>query len=166
MASDFERSFPGASALATECVLNLAFLSGRVEAYGQAVVRTAGVPSLAAFNVLTILDGDAEPLPPSTIAERMILRRSTMVEIVRSLERRRLIRRFPHPQDGRMVLLEITAEGRERVSALRPQLHEAERRWMRSLSESEQRSLLRALAKIQANAPDADSASAGGRRPQ
>ena len=162
MDSDFERSFPGASALASECVLNLAFLSGRIETYGQAVVRAAGVPSLAAFNVLTILDGATQPLPPSTIAERMILRRSTMVEIVRSLERRRLIRRFPHPQDRRMVLLEITADGRDRVSALRPQLHQAERWWMRSLSEAEQRSLLRALAKIQANAPGANSASAGG----
>ena len=51
---------------------------------------------------------------------------------------------------------------RQRIEKAERQLHEAERRWMRSLSESEQRSLLRALAKIQANAPDADSASADG----
>src|SRR5438552_18384450 len=83
---EFEAEWPGASALATECLLNLAFLAGRIDAYGHALVRAHGVSSIAAFNVLTILRGAGAPLPPSTIAERMIVTRGTMTVILDSLE--------------------------------------------------------------------------------
>jgi DNA-binding MarR family transcriptional regulator len=148
----FEDAWPGASALATECVLNLGFLNQQMEAFGQSVVRRRGIPSVAAFNVLTILHGAGESLPPSAIAERMIVSRPTMTGILGTLERRGLIRRLPHGKDRRMTLVEITAEGRSRVDQLLPELHQAEKRWIGCLTEGEQLSLLGMLAKLQANA--------------
>ena len=148
----FEEEWPGASALATECVLNLTFLHERMVAFAEALIRRQGLPSLAAFNVLTVVQGAGEPLPPSTIAERMIVSRPTMTGILATLERRGLVRRLPHGGDRRMSLVEVTPEGRSRLARLRPELHEAEQRWMGCLSEAEQRALLRTLAKLQANA--------------
>ena len=149
----FEASWPGALALATECVLNLHALAERMDAFGRSLVHRHGVPSIAAFNVLTILRGAASPLPPSTIAARMIVTRPTMTGILRTLERRGLVQRTAHGYDGRMSLIEITAKGRSRVESILPELHEAERLWMACLSDEEQRSLLRMVARLQANAP-------------
>ncbi len=149
----FEAEWPGASALATECILNLTYLVERMEAYAQSLAHECGIPSLAAFNVLTIVHGAGEALPPSTIAERMIVTRQTMTGILDSLERRGLIQRMAHGTDRRMSLIAITPEGRARVEELRPRLHEAEKRWIDCLTEEEQRELLRMLGMLQANAP-------------
>ena len=148
----FEEEWPGASALATECILNLTFLNERMAAFAEALVRRHGIPSVAAFNVLTVVLGAGEPPPPSTIDGRMVVSRPTMTGILATLERRGLVRRLPHGGDRRMSLVEATPEGRARVARLRPELHQAERRWMACLSEAEQRALLRTLAKLQANA--------------
>jgi len=52
-----------------------------------------------------------------------------------------------------MHLLEITAEGRTLVRRVRSLMHEGERQWMSVLTEEEQHTFLRLLAKLQANAP-------------
>jgi DNA-binding MarR family transcriptional regulator len=126
----------------------------QLETFGELLVHRAGIPSRTAFNILTILDGADEPLPPSMIAARMVVSRPTITGILGSLERRGLIRRLPHPEDQRMVLIAITAEGAARVAHLLPELHRIEKRWMGCLSEAEQRALLRMLAKLQTNAPE------------
>jgi DNA-binding MarR family transcriptional regulator len=148
-----EREWPGSSALATACVLNLANVAIRVMAYGLERVRAEGIPSVAAFNVLTILDGEGGPLSPSTIADRMILTRGTVTGVLDTLERRGLIRRTRHEADGRMRQVTITARGSATVAALLPVLHRAERAWMDALTVAQQRELLGLLAIIQARAP-------------
>jgi DNA-binding MarR family transcriptional regulator len=149
----FEETWPGASALATACILNLHVLAEQIGAYGEAVLQKYGIPSRAAFNVLTILAGDPDPLLPSIIAERMVVTRPTVTGVLHTLEGRGLIRRRPHPTDGRMALVEITDAGRACVEQIRPALHRAERRWLAALDEAEQRTLLDCVAKLQANTP-------------
>ncbi len=152
---DQEVEWPGSSALATACVLNLVNLSDRITAFGLAIVRAHGVPSIAAFNVLTILHGEGGALPPSTIADRMIVTRGTMTGVLGSLERRGLIRRQVHRGDGRMRPVRLTPRGRARVEAILPLLHRAERRWMDALDVAQQRRFLELMAILQAAAPAA-----------
>jgi DNA-binding MarR family transcriptional regulator len=151
----FEAGWPGADRRSTECVLNLAFLVSQMTTFGEVLVHRHDVPSVAAFNVLTILHGAGEPLPPSVIAGRMVVSRPTMTGIIRSLGQRGLIRTEPHPTDHRMQLVEITARGRDCVERLRPELHLAEKRWMDCLTPDEQEQLLRLIARLQANAQTA-----------
>jgi Transcriptional regulators len=150
----FEQQWPGASAAATSLVLNLTALVHRIEVWGLDLVRRRGISSIGAFNVLTILHGADGPLRPSVIAERMIVTRGTITAVLDTLEKRDLIRRRPHAQDGRMRLVEITASGRGLVAELLPQLHQAEQRWMAALSPPEQDALLRLVAKVQEGGPD------------
>ena len=153
LGTDFEAAWPGASTLATECALNLGLLSARFGIYVQTHVRRHGIPSLAAFNVLAILEGAGQALPPSAIADRIVITRGTLTGILDSLERRELIRRMPHGKDGRMRLVEITDAGRDRLRAARPALHRTERRWLDSLTPQQQRQLLEMLAVLQAHLP-------------
>jgi DNA-binding MarR family transcriptional regulator len=149
----FTQEWPHASALATECVLNIMALSEQLVGVGEALIRRQGIPSPAAFNVLVVLADAGQPLPPSEIAARMLLARPTITGILRSLERRGLVRRVPHPHDGRMQLLDATVEGRTRLDRVLPELHAIEKRWMGCLSVGEQRKFLRTLAQLQAGAP-------------
>lgn len=153
MEPGFEETWPGASALATECLLNLTFIGSRMGTLGESLVRGHGLPSLASFDALATIDREGRPLPPSTIAAQMIVSRPTVTGVVRSLERRGLVRRLPHPRDRRMHLLELTAEGRTLVRRVRVFMHQGERQWMSVLTEDEQHMLLRMLAKVQANTP-------------
>ena len=61
----FEKEWAGASRLATECLLNIAFLGSRLAVLGDGLVRTHGFPSLAAFDVVATVTRAGKPLPPS-----------------------------------------------------------------------------------------------------
>ena len=150
---EFETTYPGASRLATECVLNTGYIADRFGAYVEALVRRRGIPSMAAFNALEVVRGAGEPLPPSVIAERMVLSRGTMTSILDSLERRGLIRRVRHERDRRMRRVIVTDEGARRALAVLPELHAAEQRWLACLTPNQQRMLLRLVAILEAHLP-------------
>ena len=140
--------WPGADPVATELAVNLFVLAGRMQAASAALCAAHGLPSPAAFNVLTVLHGAGEPLPPSTLAARLLVQRPTMTGIIRTLAGHGLVRSAAHPSDGRMTTVELTDRGRAAVHRMRPELHALEREWMGCLSEPQKRALrgiLRAL---------------------
>ena len=89
----FADEFPDGSALATEVFLNLGVLSGGIRSAAEGLLRSHGITSMAAFNVLTVVGGDADPLQPSQIAERMMVTWATTSGLLDALERRGLIER-------------------------------------------------------------------------
>jgi DNA-binding MarR family transcriptional regulator len=145
----FEKEWPGSSALATECVLNLYVAMSRLEGLSEASVRAAGFPSLAAFNVLTVLDGAGVPLTPSVIADRIFVTRGTMTGVLRSLETRGLIKLARNPEDGRSRKVELAPGARAKVRRYLHRVHDAERRLMEGLTHERQKDLLDILARLQ-----------------
>jgi DNA-binding MarR family transcriptional regulator len=103
--------------------------------------------------VLAIVEGAGEALLPSVIAARMVMSRGTITEIVDTLERHGLVRRAVEGSDRRMRAVSVTAEGRSRLEAVRPELHRAERRLMQALSPAEQAQMLQFVAAVQAALP-------------
>src|SRR3954453_13872384 len=89
----FDDEFPSASRRATETFLNIGLLAGAVRAAVETMVTNEGLPSMAGFNVLSVLDGDGEPLRPSVIAQRMMVTRATITGLLDSLEARGLVAR-------------------------------------------------------------------------
>jgi DNA-binding MarR family transcriptional regulator len=102
----------------------------------------------AGFNVLMILDGSAEPLCPNEIGERRLVTRGTVTGVLDSLEQRGLLARRRHPEDRRMLLVELTAKGRRLVRDLLPEHRAAERRVLGALSDREVATLAKLLAKV------------------
>jgi DNA-binding MarR family transcriptional regulator len=153
---DFEDEYPGASALATECFANL-FLAGNLlmELHDRHT-RDKYQLSPSARQVLAVVEGAGEPLEPSVIASRVLITRGSMTSILDTLEKRGLIERVPHPDDRRRLLVEITREAQAIIDELLPSLHARERAVISSaLSTSEQRELLRLIAKVQQAALEA-----------
>jgi DNA-binding MarR family transcriptional regulator len=111
--------------------------------------------------ILAIVEGAGEPLEPSVIADRLLITTGSVTSLLDNLEKRGLIRRLPHPQDRRKLLIDITPSAQAIVDELLPSLHAREREVMSSaLSTDEQHELLELIAKVQHAAIQAQSAPA------
>ncbi len=158
---DFEREYPGASALATECFANLVHAGDLLVELHNRQSRTDYQLSPSAREVLAVVEGAGQPLEPSVIAQGLLVTTGTMTSVLDTLEKRRLVRRLPHPDDRRKLLVDITPAAQAIVDELLPAFHARERQVISTaLSTSEQRELLRLLAKVQHAAVQARSAPA------
>ena len=151
--ADFESEFEDASALATECFMNFGVVAGSVQAALGALLERHGVPSLGAFNVLTIVEGADGPVAPSVVAARMVVSRPTVTGLLDTLERRGLVERRAHRADGRMRTVVLTQKGRRLVRRLLPVVHRFERDVIGGLDRSQQESLLAILGSLQYHLP-------------
>ena len=147
---DFEVEYPGASALATECYANFWRAADLLmELHNQQTRDQYGL-SPSARQVLAVVEGAGTPLEPSVIAERLLTTTGSMTSLLDTLERRSLIRRLPHPEDRRKLLVEITPDAQRILDELLPSMHARERAVMSdAFTTSEQRQLLRFVAKLQ-----------------
>lgn len=142
---DFDREFPGASGPACEAVVNLIRTSNvALSQAAQQVFRRFGL-SAAAAQVLAIIEGAGKPLPPSAISEELFVTSASVTSLLDTLERRGLVRRNPHPQDRRMVLVDITDDARRLLDEVLPAIHAWETAAVEALDPREQAELTRLL---------------------
>jgi DNA-binding MarR family transcriptional regulator len=145
---DFEKEFPGSSAQATECFLNLGRVALSMLAELDRLLGGFGVPSYTSFNALTVLAGAGNPIPPSVVAERMVVTRPTLTGVLNTLERLGLVTRSSHHSDGRMRLVSLTDAGRDIVEQALPEVHRFEKELLSGLDRSQQSALLDSLSAI------------------
>lgn len=108
--------------------------------------RPVGELTLTQLSALTSLEL-AGALTPRELADIERVQPPTMTKIVAKLEERGLVRRTPHPTDGRQVILSTTESGREVFA----QFERARNEWLgHRLAEltSEERETLRQAAAI------------------
>lgn len=147
---DFEAEYPGASAQATECYANFWRTADLLMDLHNRQTRDTYGLSQSAREVLAVVEGAGEPLEPTVISERLLTTTGTMTSLLGTLERRSLIRRTPHPDDRRKVLVHLTPEAQGILDELLPSLHARERVVMAdAFTDKEQRQLLELLAKLQ-----------------
>jgi DNA-binding MarR family transcriptional regulator len=150
VAEDFEDEFPDASALATECYANLWRTAELLMGLHNRHTADQYGLSPSARGVLAVVEGAGQPLEPSVIAERLVVTTGSMTSLLDNLEKRGLVRRLPHPDDRRKLLIDITPEAQAIVDEFLPVLHARERDVVETaLTAGEQRNLLRYLAKLQ-----------------
>jgi DNA-binding MarR family transcriptional regulator len=146
--ADHERRHPGADKLATESVVNLIRAASLVEAELNHHFRRHGLTG-PGFNVLLILEGAGRPLTPHELGERLLVTRGTVTGLLDTLERQGLVRRSPHPEDRRMLLVEPTGRALEVLAAISGELFPAQAQMLSVLSVREKQTLVRLLGKLQ-----------------
>ena len=147
---DFEDEFPDARRAATLCAANLLRTANRLLSEIDRRRRTIADLSASAFEILAIVEGAGEPLPPHVIGDRLLVTSGTMTSLLDTLERRGLIRRVPHPSDRRKLLIDITDEARGIVGRMLPRVHGASRDAFATLSDTECETLVGLLERVQA----------------
>jgi DNA-binding MarR family transcriptional regulator len=96
-----------------------------------------------AFDVLATLRRSGEPfaLTPGELMRSAMVTSGAITQRLDRLESRGLVRRDPHPDDGRVVLVSLTPAGRELVDRVLPDHLATEERLIAGLT-PEQRSAL------------------------
>ncbi|MFT4081537.1 MAG: MarR family transcriptional regulator [Nocardioides sp.] len=105
----------------------------------------------AAFRLLFTL-WVTGPVDSKTAASTSGMSRPAVTALVRTLERDGLIQRLRDPNDGRSVVITLTAKGHRQMSETFRQHNERERNWMSALSGDERQALMSALTKLSAAA--------------
>ena len=146
---DFEEEFPGSSRSATTCAINLVRTSSLYLTEIDRARRVSGNLSATASQILAVIEGAEEPLPPHVIGERLLVTSGTMTSLLDTLERRGLIVRVAHPTDRRKLLIDITDEARRILDVMMPRIHAVSRDVFEPLSEEERANFVEYLARVQ-----------------
>jgi MarR family 2-MHQ and catechol resistance regulon transcriptional repressor len=147
MPDDFYDQTPDANVLATEAAMNTIRTADMLFDQIGRLLRPLDV-SAAGGLVLGILR-DHGPMSPSELGERLIVTRATVTGLLDSLERRGFVRRSANPSDRRSLLAEITPAGLTVLQDLRTIVHRSEKAWLGALSDSELRTYIELLHRIQ-----------------
>lgn len=161
--SDHARRYPGADRLATDCVVNLIRTEILVVAELDRCFRRHGLTG-PGFNVLMILRGAGEPLPPCEISDRRLVTRGTVTGLLDTLERQSLVTRAPHPEDRRMLLIELTDRARAVLDEVGAELFPAQAEMMSVLSARQKETFVALLGKLGAHLDARPQRSSGGPR--
>lgn len=96
--------------------------------------------------------GCGSPATPAELAEAAGVTRATMTGLVDTLERDGFVTRQPDPTDRRMMSVRLTARGEEFLHQFLPVHFKSIGAIMSTLSESERKTLVRLLGKVQLQA--------------
>jgi DNA-binding MarR family transcriptional regulator len=119
----------------------------------DAILRPHGL-TFARYEALVLLVFSSRgSLPLGKMGERLQVHPTSVTSIVRRLEAAGLVRRRPHPQDGRTVLAEITDAGRALVETATAALV-ADDFALGALDEDDLRALSSLLAPVRRDAGD------------
>jgi DNA-binding PadR family transcriptional regulator len=77
---------------------------------------------------------------------------ASATSVLDTLEKRGLLVRRPHPDDGRKLVIDLTDAGRAIIDQVLPGIHTLETRVMSVLTPAERAQLMRLLSKVQASA--------------
>lgn len=99
------------------------------------------------FGVLEILYKRG-PLPLKKISDEMMVTGANITCVVDNLEKENLVKRIPSKEDRRVIHAELTPQGKNKIDSIYPAYTKNIAEMFSSLSESEQKELLKLLSKI------------------
>jgi len=132
------------------CAAGLRQLGSLINSELDRSVRRQGFSS-AAFGVLQVLHESGGSAAPHQISDRLAVSRATVTGLLDGLERRRLVRRVRHPDDRRMLRVEMTDRARILLAEMLPEHNRAVGRIFAGLGALEQQQLVSLLNRLQAH---------------
>lgn len=106
--------------------------------------------------------GEGEPISASGIVERTAMDKVKVSRALASLQAKGLVRRAPHPVDGRLALISFTPRGRTVYERIVPLALETEREVLAGWSVAEERALRAGLLRLLARLAALERAQEGG----
>jgi DNA-binding MarR family transcriptional regulator len=146
---DLAVEYPEMDVSAIETVMHLLLASKQVSSNYTIFFNTHGL-SDGKFAVLAVLDErPRQSFAPSELADRIGVSRAAVTSIVDGLEASRLVERTDAPNDRRMQVIQLTAQGSALLEVMMPEHYSRTARLMSSLTEVERTVLRALLEKIQ-----------------
>ncbi len=127
------------------CGLLIKQIHDAVGRYANNALREKGL-TLAQVRVLMELGaGDGAPKPLKELERRFRVAQPTVLGVVRRLEAKGLVQGFTDPQDSRVKLVKLTAEGDKLRRTNIREIEQMEERLLGHMTEVEQKDFLRLL---------------------
>ena len=145
---EFAKRYPelDPSALKT-CVVLLRTGSDLLTAF-EAILGKHGL-SQGRFLILIVMNRTPnKAINPSTLAEKVGVKRATMTGLLDGLERKGLVKRLAHPEDRRKVSIRLTDTGRQILDEMLPNYYSRIAKLMVNLTEKERHKLISLLGKV------------------
>ena len=145
---EFAKRYPelDPSALKT-CVILLRTGSDLLTAF-ETILGKHGL-SQGPFLTLIVLNRTPnKAINPSTLAEKVGVKRATMTGLLDGLEEKELVKRLAHPEDRRKVSIRLTETGRQVLDEMLPDYYSRIAKLMVNLTENERQELELLLGKI------------------
>lgn len=117
--------------------------------------REYGITS-SQYNVLRILRGEGKPLPSLEIGDRLLQVVPAITGLVDRLEKQGLVSRERSTEDRRVVYVELTGKGTDLLNRMDEPTRELEHTLISHLSDRDQKTLIRILAKARAGLSSSD----------
>lgn len=160
-----ERSHPDCEPLTVQTVIWLyRSYSAAVSAQSEGLRPLDLSPS--AFNVLMALhNSPGHTLEPRELSERLLVTRPSVTGLLHTLQRKGLVTRRPHGQDGRRLRVLLTPAGLELLERYFPTHYAQQRELFGDLAPDELATLVTLLRRVrgaQPRYPDGPSPTAGG----
>ena len=154
------RLFPDLDPSACEVFLHLLRTGDEVFGVESSYLVSKGI-SQGRFTVLMLLTRPGRELDcaqqvsnPAELAERAGVTRATMTGLIDTLVKDGFVRREPAPNDRRMMSVSLTEEGQRLMGQILPGYFRRVARMMRHLTETERRTMVQLLSKIQQGISD------------
>ncbi|MBW1642420.1 MAG: MarR family transcriptional regulator [Deltaproteobacteria bacterium] len=145
---EFAKRYPelDPSALKT-CVILLRTGSDLLTAF-ETILGKHGL-SQGRFLTLIVLNRTPnKAINPSTLAEKVGVKRATMTGLLDGLEGKELIERVAHPEDRRKLGIRLTKKGRQLLDKMLPDYYSRIAKLMVNLTENERQELELLLGKV------------------
>lgn len=131
----------------TEIARMLVFIYRYAVIYFKKALKGGGINTLDEFSFLIVLM-TYPSLSKTELISKLIMEKTSGVEVIKRLLKQGLIREFNHPTDKRSILVAITDKGKQEVSALLPKMGLVGRVVVGNLTRSEISSLSFLLRKL------------------
>lgn len=105
----------------TEIARMLVFIYRYAVIYFKKALKEGGINTLDEFSFLIVLMTYSS-LSKTELINKLIMEKTSGVEVIKRLLKQGLIREFDNPNDKRSILVAITATGKREVSALLPRM--------------------------------------------
>ena len=143
--------------LAQEAFLNLWRTYDRLHAFEEQLFGRYDLTPQQ-YNALRLLRGQGDrKLPTLALASRLVSHAPDITRLLDKLEERKLIERERPPDNRRMVLIGLTAQGRALLAELDEQVRQCHERQLGHLSEAQLRDLVSLLQVARAPHEESDS---------
>jgi len=145
---EFAKRYPelDPSALKT-CVILLRTGSDLLTAF-ETILGKHGLSQGRFLTLIVLNRTQNKAINPSTLAEKVGVKRATMTGLLDGLEGKELIERVAHPEDRRKLGIRLTKKGRQLLDKMLPDYYSRIAKLMVNLTENERQELELLLGKV------------------
>jgi DNA-binding MarR family transcriptional regulator len=145
---EFSKRFPNMNPSALKICAELMRTGSDLLAAFETVLGKYGL-SQGRFLVLVVMNRTpGTEINPSTLAEKLGVKKATMTGLLDGLEKDNLVERVSDPRDRRKIGIRLTAEGQQVLETMLPDYYRNMAKLTVTLSENERQTMISLLGKV------------------